>query len=109
MDEAGLSGIDLYTAGKFMSTAPLPMAEVVIFCLTFTATEVASSVQSPSDSVLLRPWARYSRFPHKRIISKTHVLRYVISGHMTCTAEVLNLVLLYCAIPFNVIVYNKIQ
>ena len=45
MDEAGLSGIDLYTAaGKFRSTAPLPMAEVVIL-FTFTVTEVASSVQ----------------------------------------------------------------
>ena len=37
---------------------------------------------------------------HKRIIRKTRVLRYVISSHMTC-ARVLNLVLLYCAIPFN--------
>ena len=28
MDEAGLTGIDLYTAGKFRSTAPLPGADL---------------------------------------------------------------------------------
>ena len=62
MDEAGLSGIDFYTAGKYRSTAPLPMVEVVIL-FHFHCHRGCQQCTSLSHSVLLRPWARYSRFP----------------------------------------------
>ena len=81
LDEAGLSRIDLYTAGKYRSTAPLAMAEVVIL-FHFHCHRGCQQCTSLSDSVLLRrggggggggreiekAWlrearARYSRFP----------------------------------------------